>query len=168
MLQIYCGNGKGKTSAAIGAAIRASGAGMKVLFAQFLKNGDSSECKILNKIDCITTSVSDKSYLLFENTQGSSTELRDAYTKLLKEIIDTASAYQMLILDEALDALEFGYIDSNTLISFLKKHKSSCEIILTGRRYTSDLEIIADYISEINSVKHPFYSGTPARRGIEF
>ena len=101
MLQVYYGNGKGKTSAAVGAAVRAAGAGMRVLFFSFFKNGDSSECAVLKKIPGVVFAVPDESYELFETLNDDKKQrLRTAYEALLHRA--EKENWYVLVLDEAL------------------------------------------------------------------
>ena len=132
MIQIYCGNGKGKTTAATGLAVRAAGSGMKVLFARFLKNENSAE--------------------------------------LWKYALDRAKngACDMLVMDEFMAADRYGLIPHEEAIQFLKEKPEGLEVVLTGRDPSEDLIRIADYVSEIRKVKHPFDCGVYARRGIEY
>ena len=134
MIQTYFGNGKGKTTAAIGAAIRCVGCCKKILFVQFLKNNDSAEFSVLSKLKGIDVLCSDEHYELYDNRNKDRTPaLVKAYNKLLVE--DTknkANSYQMIVLDEILDAVEYGYVDENNLLELLAEIKAHSEIILTG------------------------------------
>ena len=170
MLQIYCGNGKGKTSAAIGAAVRASGAGMRVYFVQFLKNGSSSEIGVLDSLENITVRTCrccDKfTFLMNEEELSALTcELGD----MLDDALRTASSggADMLILDEFLDAYEKGFVDRQKADT-LTETARNCEVILTGRKPPESFASAADYISEITAVKHPYQKGITARKGIEY
>lgn len=170
MLQIYCGNGKGKTSAAIGSAIRAAGDGWKVLFVQFHKNNDSSEITVLESIPQMTCYFPKKKYVLFEEmTEKRKQELSDAYNQTIQHIIENQDSYDMIVLDELAMAYRTGTIDRKLLINWICEAREKKEIILTGRNPAEELIEMADYVSEIHMVKHPYYSqGITARKGIEF
>lgn len=170
MIQTYFGYGKGKTSAAVGSAIRCAGCGKKVLIVQFLKNNDSSECSVLKNINCIDIACSDVIYNLFDNKNAQSRQLfADAYDKLLSHAVCCAlDKYDMLILDEVLDAVDFGYICEDKLVQYLAELKDNTEVILTGHKLSSKIADISDYISEIVSHRHPYNKGEEPREGIEY
>ena len=154
MIHIYCGDGKGKTTAATGLAVRAAGSGMKVLFARFLKNENSAELCVLDQIPGIEVIHLPKSYG-FYNTQS---EEEKAETKQC----------DMLVMDEFMAADRYGLIPHEEAIQFLKEKPEGLEVVLTGRDPSEDLIRTADYVSEIRKVKHPFDCGVYARRGIEY
>ncbi len=170
MIQAYYGNGKGKTTSAIGSAIRCTGDGNKVLFVQFLKNNDSSEFKVLNSVEGIDILFSKEKYELYDNKKKElGTSFFNAYNKLLfEEAVSKADMYQMLILDEIIDAVEFGYISEDKLLDMLNEYKNTLEIILTGHSITEKIANISDYISEIKEIKHPYNKGILSRKGIEY
>lgn len=165
ILHIYHGNGKGKTTTAIGLTIRAVGAGLKVCFVQFLKNGSSSEANILKQIDnieylCCETcgkftfqmSVTEKAIV----TSGNNYLLEKAF----------GSNADMIVLDEFLDTYNLNMIGRDSAEKYILTKDR--EIILTGRNPSEIFLENADYISEINSVKHPYEKGISARKGIEY
>ena len=170
MIQTYFGNGKGKTTAAVGSAVRCAGCRNKVLFVQFLKNNDSAEFKVLEKIECIDVLCSDEHYELYDNRNKERTPvLVKAYNKLLfEDAKNKSSSYQMIVLDEILDAVEYGYVDENNLLELLAEIKAHSEIILTGHTLTEGIADVSDYISEIKEISHPYTKGVSPREGIEF
>lgn len=170
MIQTYFGNGKGKTTAAIGAAIRCVGCCKKVLFVQFLKNNDSAEFNVLSEIKSLDVLYSDERYELYDNlNKGRTPALTKAYNKLLFEDVKRkADTYQMIILDEILDAAQYGYIDEDELLKLLAELKAHSEIILTGHSLTERIADVSDYISEIKEISHPYTKGVLPREGIEF
>ena len=170
MIQTYFGNGKGKTTAAVGSAVRCAGCCNKVLFVQFLKNNDSAEFSILSKIKDIDVLCSDEHYELYDNRNKDRTPaLTKAYTKLLFEDTKNKSdTYQMIILDEILDAVEYGYICEDDLLELLAEIKPHSEIILTGHTLTEGIADVSDYVSEIKEISHPYTKGVSPREGIEF
>lgn len=170
-IHIYCGDGKGKTTAATGLAVRAAGSGMKVLFARFLKNENSAELCVLDQIPGIEVIHLPKSYG-FYNTQSEEekAETKQMYEELWKYALDRAKngACDMLVMDEFMAADRYGLIPHEEAIQFLKEKPEGLEVVLTGRDPSEDLIRIADYVSEIRKVKHPFDCGVYARRGIEY
>ena len=170
MIQTYFGNGKGKTTAAVGSAIRFAGCGNKVLFVQFLKNNDSAEFKVLEDIDSIDVLHSHERYELYDNKNKDHTQtLAKEYNKLLfEDVTEIAERHQMIVLDEILDAVNFGYIDEEKFLQMLSEMKNDFEIILTGHVITEKIKNISDYVSEVKNVKHPYNNGICARKGIEY
>lgn len=170
LIHIYTGTGKGKTTAAIGLSIRYAGSGGKVLFTQFLKNDDSSEINILKQIENITFLPSG-SYFGF--TSSMTPEIKEKarihYSNLFEKSVNMLvnNNYGMIILDEIIAADNAGLIEHGRLINFLKNKPYNLEVVLTGRSPSQDLQDMADYISDIVKVKHPFDKGIPARTGIE-
>lgn len=177
MLQIYTGNGKGKTTASLGAVTRAVGSGMKVLFCQFLKGQETSELKVLESIGVkIIRTDEIKTFFAFM-TEIQKKDCKNThkvcYNNILAEI--KTNNYDLVILDEIFPAISLGLLDQNCLLSFSKEYSKNHELILTGRIDDlnngisfEDFFEIADYISEINCIKHPYEKGVVARKGIEF
>lgn len=171
MIHIYCGDGKGKTTAATGLAVRAAGSGMKVLFARFLKNENSAELCVLDQIPGIEVIHLPKSYG-FYNTQSEEekAETKQMYEELWKYALDRAKngACDMLVMDEFMAADRYGLIPHEEAIQFLKEKPEGLEVVLTGRDPSDELLELADYISEVKMVRHPFEKGVRARKGIEY
>ena len=171
MIHIYCGDGKGKTTAATGLAVRAAGSGMKVLFARFLKNENSAELCVLDQIPGIEVIHLPKSYG-FYNTQSEEekAETKQMYEELWKYALDRAKngACDMLVMDEFMAADRYGLIPHEEAIQFLKEKPEGLEVVLTGRDPSDELLELADYISEVKMVRHPFEKGIRARKGIEY
>lgn len=169
MIHIYFGNGKGKTTAAVGLAIRAAGSGKKVLFVQFFKDGSSSEIKELQKIENITLLYPDTyngRYATMTDDQKEVT--KRSYTETLKNAINKAEDFDLIILDESVSAYTYGFIDREDLLSFLEENRNSKEIVLTGRDPAKELLELSDYATEMKKHRHPFDKGIPAREGIEY
>ena len=171
IIHIYCGDGKGKTTAATGLAVRAAGSGMKVLFARFLKNENSAELCVLDQIPGIEVIHLPKSYG-FYNTQSEEekAETKQMYEELWKYALDRAKngACDMLVMDEFMAADRYGLIPHEEAIQFLKEKPEGLEVVLTGRDPSDELLELADYISEVKMVRHPFEKGIRARKGIEY
>lgn len=171
LIHIYCGDGKGKTSAAVGLAARAAGCGNRVLFARFLKNEYSGELRVLDEIPEIEVIHLEKSFGFIRNlSEEERCEMQEMYTGLWHTILERARTEKLdvLVIDEFMAAYNFGLIPHEEALCFLKKKPEGLEIVLTGRDPVPELVEAADYVSEIRKVKHPFDRGIRARRGIEF
>ncbi len=171
LVHVYFGNGKGKTTAAVGLATRASGNGLNVLFAQFLKDNKSSERKSLAKLKNITlldAPDSIKFYVYMSETEKkqASDLSMDIFNKAKQILAD--KHIDIVIFDEILAALECELIDLDTILEFIKNRPKTLEVILTGRNCPNEILALSDYTSEIKCIKHPFDSGHKARAGIEF
>lgn len=172
LIHIYTGDGKGKTTAAVGLGIRSAGCGNQVLMVQFLKTSKTGELavdKMTNGLFCIKR---------FEKTRGFFWTLNDNEKQALKGEIKTAfdfcaevaksGKYDMLILDEIIGTIGNGLIHEDEVISLMKNKNSHTELILTGRNASEALIACADYVSEIKCIKHPMDKGVHAREGVEF
>lgn len=170
MLHIYCGDGKGKTTAALGLAVRAAGAGMRVHIVQFLKGADTSELSVLRGISGITIARCDRDYGFFNRmTEADKRDITDCHNRLMREGFTLVRRREagVLILDEFNAAYAHGLLDRECAEEFLLGEQSA-EIVLTGRNPDSKFLEKADYISEINCVRHPYEKGVTARKGIEY
>lgn len=170
LVHIYCGEGKGKTTCSVGLSVRACGYGLHVLFMQFLKSGDSSELKILKSlpgIDVLGTKPIKK--FSFQMTEEEKEETRRINSEQFADMVKMLENdhYDMLVLDEVLGAIEAGLLDDRLIVNFLKNRPEQLEVVMTGRYPTEELEELADYVSRIDKVKHPYDKGIPARAGIE-
>ncbi|MBQ1375662.1 MAG: cob(I)yrinic acid a,c-diamide adenosyltransferase [Clostridia bacterium] len=170
LVHIYCGDGKGKTTAAAGLAIRAAGAGMRVVFAQFQKDGTSSEIKALGRFDNIDVEFVGTNYGFYRNMSPKEKEAAaEDYTKLLLSVMKKAAAgADMLVLDEVISACNNRLVPEEMLCGFIKVKPPGLEVVLTGRNPSRKLLSLSDYITEMRKIKHPFDCGIPARRGVEF
>ena len=170
MIQCYFGNGKGKTTASVGAAIRYLGCGKKVLYVSFLKDGTSSELNILTKIPGLDVCLPEVSYRLFDNQNPQKNrEFTESYTRFFRETLcGISSRYDMIVLDEILDVIAFGYLDEAHFTETVKNWSKTSEIVLTGHKLSANISKCCDYISEITAGKHPYEQGIAPRRGIEY
>ncbi len=171
-VHVYTGDGKGKTTSSIGLAIRSLGAGNKVFFSQFMKNGEYSEIKALDKISG-TSFPGQLEIHQFGKEGRSFQKLTDEDKKLarkgFKMAMDAASCgdFDLVILDEVNIAVYYNLIEEKQLVELIDNRDVKTELVLTGR-YASDKIIEkADLVSEINAVKHYARNGVPARIGIE-
>lgn len=175
LFHIYTGDGKGKTSAATGLAVRFAGSGGRVLYTQFLKRTDSGELNILKQLDQIDLMLCGKCFgFTFRMTEAVKKEAAQYYTEHFLRVTDqirkncgTQSAYGMLVLDELAAAYAAQVIDRTVVLSFLQNRPKELEIVVTGRGAAPELLELADYISEIQKKKHPYDKGISARKGIE-
>lgn len=170
-VHIYCGDGKGKTTAAVGLAVRAAGCGKKVLITRFLKTDNSGEVEALKKIPEITVTPCTKSFgFYFQMTEEQKKEAADWYSVLLEETLKKAveESYDLLVLDEIMAVSNYHLVDENVIMDFLYNRPEGLEVALTGRDPSEALVSQADYVSEIRKVKHPFDNGVMARKGIEY
>ncbi len=166
-IHLYSGNGKGKTTAALGLALRAAGAGKTVFIAQFVKGMHYSEIDALKSLPAIEL----KQFGLdcFIVNKPAQTDI-DAARRGLKEVtvIIAEGKYDMVILDEVCIALYYHLFNIEEVLSLLKSKPEQMEIVLTGRYAPPELYEIADLVTEMNEIKHYYNSGIEARKGIEF
>ena len=168
-IHIYFGDGKGKTTAAVGQAVRAAGYGFRVLFFQFLKDNFSIERKILEQISNITCLPGREQVKFVSRMNGDEkAELLHYNNKALDEIVKFCSPFDLLVMDEALCAVGLKVLSEEKLISFLKHKPRGLEIVLTGHQASDRMKEIADYATEMHKIKHPYDLGKLAREGIEF
>ncbi|MHC4426325.1 MAG: cob(I)yrinic acid a,c-diamide adenosyltransferase [Planctomycetota bacterium] len=175
LVQVYTGDGKGKTTAAFGLALRAAGQGNKVLIYQFLKppSLDIGERFALQlgavRIRAESLDVPWDMSSSFEDEQAVG-KMRTAISDVLERLAETARKrfYDVLILDEIVFCLSKGLAKLEDIKKILDRRDSRVEIVLTGRGATQDLTKMADLVTEMKNIKHPFAKGMGARRGIEF
>ena len=169
LIHVYCGDGKGKTTAAVGLAVRAAGAGKKVVFTQFFKDGSSSEIKVLQGVENIQ--------ILHCNTvRGFWKRMTDAqkarasadYTQLFSDVTRLAMDADLLVLDEIIAACNHGAVTEVVVADFLRSKPERLEVVLTGRNPSEHLLRLADYVTQMQKSKHPYDRGIAARKGIEF
>lgn len=168
LVQIYTGNGKGKTTAAFGLAMRAAGRGLGVLIVQFLKPsdgyGEQVACSRLGNITLVSMGLDH-----FVSKKPSDADIEAAHKALRRsEELICSGRYDVAVLDESINAVRLGLITSQELIESLERRPDHVEIVLTGRGMTPDLEEYADLVTEMRLVKHPFDKGIGARKGIEY
>jgi cob(I)alamin adenosyltransferase len=170
-VHIYCGDGKGKTTAAIGLSVRAAGCGKKVLITRFLKTDHSGEVKILGDMPGISVTPCKRSFGFFTKmTEEQKKEAAVYYSQLLRSTFSKAveEEYDLLVMDEIMAVCNYGLVDEEEVYEFLSSRPEGLEVVLTGRNPSEALVNMADYVSEIKKVKHPYDQGLNARRGIEY
>ncbi len=169
MLQIYTGQGKGKTTAALGLALRLVGAGKKVLLVQFLKDGRSSEIKAIEKYlpNFKVRTFGRRVFLNERNLTKKDFELVRQGFDLARQAVQSRK-YNLIILDEVNVAVSLRLLKKEDLISFVKKVPNRIEIVLTGRQASREIVRLADLVTEMKETKHYFKKGLKARKGIEY
>lgn len=169
LIHIYCGDGKGKTTAAIGLAVRCAGSGGRALILQFFKDGRSSEFAALKRVDGIDVIEQSRTFgFSWTLTDSQKEEAAAYYSALLEDAFARAGAYSLLVLDEAMSACANRMIGEERLLELLAGRPAGLEVVLTGRDPSLRLLDAADYVTEMCKKKHPFDQGVPARKGIEF
>ncbi|MBD3391987.1 MAG: cob(I)yrinic acid a,c-diamide adenosyltransferase [Chitinivibrionales bacterium] len=166
-VQVYTGNGKGKTTAAIGLAIRAAGAGMKVLFAQFVKGRKYSEIRALERFDeLITLRQYGRECFIANRPTGEDIEAARAGLEAVREDMKSGT-YQLVILDEACIAVYYGLFSADELLMAIRERNPECEVVATGRYAPTKLVEAADLVTEMKEVKHYYARGVAGRCGVE-
>ncbi len=169
MIQVYTGDGKGKTTAALGQALRALGHGWKVYMVQFMKGRTYGE--LITCRDCLPGMVIEMSGRDEFVKKGAPEEIdvrmaREGLEKARKAI--ASGDYQMVILDEINVAVDYGVLQLDEVMDLLKTSPPEVEIICTGRYAPQELVELADLVSEVKEVKHHYQKGVHMRKGIEF
>ncbi len=166
MLQVYTGNGKGKTTAAIGLAVRAAGAGMNVFIGQFVKGMKYNEIRVLNNIPEITVKQYGLDCFIEKDPTKEDIEAARAGLKEMEKIIKSGD-YELVIMDEVSIAVYFNLFTNDELLEMIEKRADNVEIVLTGRYADKKLIEMADLVTEMKEIKHYYTQGIIAREGIE-
>ena len=166
---VYTGNGKGKTTAAMGQALRALGHGFKVLVIQFMKGKKYGEVlcaeKLLPNLKIIPCGLD--SFVMKDNPAPVDIELARQGLKLAKEAL-ASKEYQMVILDEINVALDFKLIPLEEVLDLISNKPDEIDLVLTGRYAPQEIIDLADTVSEVKEIKHHYSKGIKERAGIEF
>jgi len=169
LVQVYTGDGKGKTTCALGLALRAAGQGFKVFMVQFMKGRNTGEAKAAARLapeltlryfgrpGLVNLKAPDPEDLALIN------EARD----LARRVMESGD-YDLVILDEINLALAYGLIPMEDMLTWLRARPPWVEVVLTGRQAPAELVAFADLVTEMRPVKHYYTAGVPARRGIEW
>lgn len=169
-IHIYCGDGKGKTTTGMGLCTRAAGYGYRVLIYQFMKNNKTSERSILSQVPNITfVDGLEQEKFSFQMTPEEKADRKAYYEEQFSRITQKAcdEQYDILFCDELIYTIRAGLFDENILLHYLNSKPKHLEVILTGQNPSEELIELADYVSEIRKIKHPFDKGLCARKGIE-
>lgn len=174
MLIILTGNGKGKTTAALGTALRAAGWGKKILIVQFIKSKGFStgEARAIKKYlkDVIKIETLGLGFVGILNDKKTLKEHRTRALKALKKTnkLISSNQYNLIILDEIIGCIAGKLLTTKEIIDFINPMRKKTNIILTGRSVPKELIKMADLVSEIKNIKHPFDKGTQAVRGLDY
>lgn len=168
-IQIYTGNGKGKTTAAIGQALRAAGFGLKTYIVQFMKEFPYNEVKSLNNLkEWITIEQFGGDEFVYKKEPPGKSEIDKVRRGLAKAKAKMLSGkYDIIILDEVCVSIYFGLFSDEEILTFIKQKPENVELILTGRYCPDKLLDKADLVTEMNEVKHYYQDGVTSRKGIE-
>lgn len=186
LVHIYCGDGKGKTTAALGLALRAAGGGAAVAIARFLKNDESGEVAVLGNIPGIRLLPCERQFgFTWTMSEQQRAQAREYYTELFDRAWDLACGLvrereevskgvqpceirALLVLDEIMAAVNLGFVPEQRLLAALDRRPEGLEVVLTGRGPSEGLISRADYVTEMRAVKHPYEKGVGARKGVEY
>jgi cob(I)alamin adenosyltransferase len=167
LIHIYYGSGVGKTTRAVGLAVRAAGEGYEVHFVQFMKSGHSGETAIFALVPNIHYWCPGEHPFIL--TSGPQAEHYDHANKALTYAMAVAEkGTHLLICDEILDTLIFDILQKEQILELIGKCKGRAELVMTGRSAPAEILAQADYSTEFVQIKHPYYSGSAARKGIEY
>jgi len=169
LVQVYTGNGKGKSSAAFGLVLRAIGRGLKVYMIQFIKGGfDYGELYVVNKLPNLTLKAFGRGkFVTAKPPEKKDIKLAKEALKLAKEIVESGE-YDIVILDEVNVALNLKLIEAEKVLELIKSKPKHVELVLTGRCAPKEIIEVADLVTEMKEVKHPYNKGYQARKGIEY
>ena len=168
LLHVYTGSGKGKTTAAVGLCVRARGAGLAVVFAQFLKGSATSELQPLASLGVRVVRCKSTPAFYSRMTPAEQARCREEQRRGFAQAVKAAPRQGLLVLDELCCALALGALEPAPVRAFLEARGSNLEVVCTGRGAPEWLLEMADYVTEMRAEKHPFARGIPARRGIEY
>ena len=168
LIHIYTGNGKGKTTAAIGLGVRATGNGLKVYMVQFMKGRRYSEIDALEHIPNFTVFQSGRDeFVSKENPEQIDIDLARKGFERAKKIINEGK-HDLVILDEINVAVDFNLLPLEDVLKLLEEKPEEVELVLTGRYADPEMVRQADLVSEILEIKHPYQEGVQSRKGIDW
>ena len=176
MIQVYHGDGKGKTTAAIGLAVRFSAAGKKVFFCQFMKGNISSEIGVLQKLENVEVELIGKNFGFYKDmTEQDKEGIKKCHNHILERVLEelqnAKTADLLVVLDELASAYRYGLLDRNMVSKIIlasSENKQIIELVITGRDPDPFFLDHADYITEMKMQRHPYEKGILARKGIEW
>ena len=174
LVHIYTGNGKGKTTAAIGLAVRALGGGLSVCYCSFHKDPDKygySEMESLRKLGAhVINFAKHHPHVEEDASETTIAEITEQVNEGINTIMTLMNTVQfdLLILDEVLISIRDSYLYEETLIDFIKNKPEATELVVTGRSATKGVMDLGHYITNMDCVKHPYYNDMPSRKGIEY
>jgi cob(I)alamin adenosyltransferase len=167
LIHVYYGTGVGKTTRAVGLAVRAAGAGKQVDFIQFMKSGTSGEVTVFNQVENLRYwCYGDHPFIMSSGPDPVHHEHAERALEYAFQAVEDGS--ELLLCDEILDTLLFGLLEIADIVRLVKTCKRQVELIMTGRHVPWEVFELADYATELVQRKHPYYQGFRAREGIEF
>ena len=166
LVHLYWGEGKGKTTAAMGLALRALGNGCRVVVVQFLKGADTGEIPLLRQLGAQVYRGKAGQKFVFQMNEEEKAATRALQNENLKAALDCPA--DLLVLDEACAAWELNMVDRDLLEQAVRHRPAGQEVVLTGRRPAPWMEDLADYSTEMRCWRHPYEKGAQARKGVEF
>lgn len=167
MIQVYTGDGKGKTTAAVGLAVRAHGHGLRVAVFQFLKTDrDNGEARVLRRLGIPCRQYGTGRWLIDRAPDREELALAAQGWAAVEQAV--RSGYQLVVVDEISHAVNLGLLALEKVRSLAVKLPAHVELVLTGRAMPAELLVLADLVTEMRAVKHPYAQGVGARRGIEY
>lgn len=171
LIHLYCGEGKGKTTASLGLIVRASGAGYDVVIVQYFKSWETSELRILEKFPNVTIIHGElPKEFTWQLNSDKQHEIVEVHNRMFQQAVAAIHPDQktLFVMDEMIGATTYSYIDCDMVLSYLRNKPDNVEVILTGRNPLPEFIELADYVSNVTKVKHPYDRGILARRGIEY
>lgn len=171
LFQIYTGDGKGKSTALFGLAIRALGRGKKVLIYQFLKSRQTGELLFLEKMNDSNLKIkranTSKKFSWKMDLEEKKVQCEEVLAAL-EDILAIQHEFDLILCDELINCVKTGAVTEEELISFVGKKDKDVEVVMTGRNAGTKLIERADLVTEMKKIKHPYDKGVPSREGIEF
>ncbi len=166
LIQVYTGDGKGKTTAALGLALRATGQGLRVLFIQFVKGRISGEHRYVDKYHPFELVKLNQGDSFSQPRESLESSVRESMSRAEEALL--SGKYDLVILDEIFVALHMGLVTLKGILNLVDKKPEATELVLTGRNAPQEIIQRADLVTEMYAIKHPFQRGIAARQGIEY
>jgi cob(I)alamin adenosyltransferase len=169
LVQVYTGDGKGKTTAALGLALRAAGHGLRTYIGQFMKGQDYGELEAVKHLSPLITieQFGQPSFVHVKQATSQDVTLAHAGLERVRQALHSGE-YDVVVMDEINVALFFELLTVDEVLSVVEGRPPGVELVLTGRRAPDEIIAHADLVTEMREVKHPFHRGTKSRRGIEY
>ncbi len=167
-VHVYTGDGKGKTTASVGLAVRAVGQGLNVGFFQFLKSGISGEVVALAQLGVEVFSPQAGSKFVWEMNEGERAACAELQQNTLERAMAMMGELDLLILDEVVCAIDVGMLSEKELLRLIENRPQELELVITGRGASEEIMQLADYVTEMVKHAHPYDQGHKARSGIEY
>lgn len=168
LIHIYCGNGKGKTTCAFGLALRCAGTGQQVRMVQFLKSGTTGEVEAMRHLPNVEIlRAKQGTKFTFQMNEAERIQAKHDHMTLLDQAFSDAEGLRMLVLDEIMAACSSGMVEETHLIELIAHKPEQLELVMTGRDPSVQLLALADYVTEMKKIRHPYDKGIAARIGIE-